>query len=125
MELDKDGVGINAYPDPLRGNHEFPDRRELGRSRIDHFSNIKTYGTAQSNTQPIGTRGAIQHENNGEKRSGITSSPEDKDRRNSVTTADEPCETRSPGPVATGNLPSLRRRLLVPTLVLVGSLMDR
>jgi MFS family permease len=40
-----------------------------------------------------------------------------------VTTADEPCETRSPGPVVTGNLQSLRRRLLVPTLVLAGSLM--
>ena len=40
-----------------------------------------------------------------------------------MTTADEPCEIRSPGPVVTGNLPSLRRRLLVPTLVLAGSLL--
>jgi hypothetical protein len=48
VELDKDSVGINAYPDLLRGNHEFPDRRELGRSRIDHFSTIKTPITART-----------------------------------------------------------------------------
>jgi MFS family permease len=40
-----------------------------------------------------------------------------------VTTAAKPAETGSPGPIGPGDLKSLRRRLLVPTLVLSGSLM--
>jgi predicted MFS family arabinose efflux permease len=41
-----------------------------------------------------------------------------------VTTAAKPAETGSPDPIGPGDLKSLRRRLLVPTLVLSGSLMS-
>jgi MFS family permease len=40
-----------------------------------------------------------------------------------MTTAAKPAETGSAGPVGPGELPSLRRQLLVPALVLSGSLM--
>ena len=40
-----------------------------------------------------------------------------------MTTAAKPAETGSPDPIGPGDLKSLRRRLLVPTLVLSGSLM--
>src|ERR1700733_15923271 len=48
---------------------------------------------------------------------------DDKRGRTSVTTAAKPAETGSPDPIGPGDLKSLRRRLLVPTLVLSGSLM--
>src|SRR3984957_14344737 len=51
------------------------------------------------------------------------SSHDDKRGRTSVTTAAKPAETGSPDPIGPGDLKSLRRRLLVPTLVLAGSLM--
>ena len=40
-----------------------------------------------------------------------------------MTTAAKPAETGSPDPIGPGGLKSPRRRLLVPTLVLSGSLM--
>jgi MFS family permease len=47
----------------------------------------------------------------------------DKCRSASMTTTAKPAETATPGPAGAGS-PSLRRRLLVPTLVLSGSLMS-
>src|SRR5258707_9585128 len=49
---------------------------------------------------------------------------DDKRGSTSVTTAAKPAETGSPDPIGPGDLKSLRRRLLVPTLVLSGSLMS-
>src|ERR1700748_3451468 len=43
--------------------------------------------------------------------------------RTSVARPAKPAETGSPDPIGPGDLKSLRRRLLVPTLVLAGSLM--
>src|SRR6202035_5010184 len=40
-----------------------------------------------------------------------------------MTTSADPAETASPEPIGAGNPSPLRRRLLVPTLVLSGSLM--
>src|SRR5580692_7238941 len=51
------------------------------------------------------------------------SSYDDKRGSTSVTTAAKPSETGSPDPIGPGDLKSLRWRLLVPTLVLSGSLM--
>src|ERR1700749_3600952 len=50
------------------------------------------------------------------------SSHDDKYGRTSVTTAAKPTETGSPDPNGL-DAPTLRRRLLVPTLILSGSLM--
>src|ERR1700735_80684 len=49
-------------------------------------------------------------------------SSEDQRRSTSMRTI-EPAATGSPDPIGAGAVPSLRRRLLVPTLVLSGSLM--
>src|SRR6202167_5606369 len=50
-------------------------------------------------------------------------SPDDECGSTSMTTTARPPRTGSPDPIGAGDVPSLRRRLLVPTLVLSGSLM--
>src|ERR1700683_1805386 len=50
-------------------------------------------------------------------------SPDDECGSTSMTTTARPLRAGSPDPIRAGDVPSLRRRLLVPTLVLSGSLM--
>src|SRR5271156_1719885 len=53
----------------------------------------------------------------------MMTSPDDECGSTSMTTTAKPLRAGSPVPIEAGDVPSVRRRLLVPTLVLSGSLM--